>query len=96
MPAAAGKFKRLELRSPDALSNPYLAFALMIYACLDGIERALPLPAPADCNLLRIDAEEAGRFEKLPTSLEAAAALAKSSDFIRAHIPEEVRSAYLK
>ena len=96
VPAAAGKFKRLELRSPDALANPYLAFALMIRACLDGIERALPLPKSADFNLLRIDAEKAWRYEKLPTSLEEAAKLAKSSDFIRAHIPEEVRAAYLK
>ncbi len=96
VPAAAGKFKRLELRSPDALANPYLAFALMIHASLDGIERALPLPEPADFNLLRVDAEKAWRYEKLPASQDAAVKLAKSSAFIRAHIPAEVRAAYLK
>ena len=95
VPAAAGKYKRLELRSPDALANPYLAFALMIYACLDGMERALPLPEPADFNLQRIDAEKAWRYEKLPTSLDAAAKLAKGSDFIRTCIPAEVRAAYM-
>lgn len=96
VPAAAGQYKRLELRSPDALANPYLAFALMIFASLDGIERALPLPEPADFNLLRIDAEKAWRYEKLPGSLAEAAKLAKGSDFIKKHIPAEVLAAYLK
>ena len=96
VPAAAGQYRRLELRSPDSLSNPYLAFSLLMYACIEGIERALPLPEPADFNLLRIDAEKAWRYEKLPTSLSEAAALAKESAFIRAHIPEQVLRAYLR
>jgi len=96
VPAAAGQYKRLELRSPDALANPYLAFALMIFAGLDGIERGLPLPEPADFNLLRIDAEKAWRYEKLPGSLAEAAKTAKDSAFIKEHIPAEILAAYLK
>jgi glutamine synthetase len=96
VPAAAGQYKRLELRSPDALANPYLAFALMIFASLDGIERGLPLPEPADFNLLRIDAEKAWRYEKLPGSLAEAAKTAKDSAFIKEHIPAEILAAYLK
>ena len=96
VPAAAGQYKRLELRSPDALANPYLAFALMIHASLDGIEREMALPAPADVNLLRADDKVLAQFEKLPATRKAAAKKAKRSDFIRAHVPEEVLAAYLK
>lgn len=96
VPAAAGQYKRLELRSPDALANPYLAFALMIRASLDGVERELPLPAPADINLLRADEKVLMQFEKLPASRKAAAKKAGRSKFIRAHIPEEILTAYLK
>ena len=44
IPAADGEYRRAELRSPDPLCNPYIAFALMIRASLDGIERGLKLP----------------------------------------------------
>ena len=37
IPAAAGEYRRAELRSPDPMCNPYLAFALLIWAGLDGI-----------------------------------------------------------
>ena len=94
VPAAAGKFRRLELRSPDALANPYLAFALMICACLDGIERQLPLPERADVNLLRADEATLAKYERLPLSLAEATELAEQSAFIRAHIPAEVLAAY--
>ena len=96
VPAAEGQFKRLELRSPDAMANPYLAFALMIYACLDGIERKLPLPAPADVNLLRADEAVLRQFERLPASLEEAAKRAIESRLIRDRIPAEVMAAYVR
>ncbi|MEE0410179.1 MAG: glutamine synthetase family protein, partial [Clostridia bacterium] len=38
IPAAVGEYRRAELRSPDSMANPYLAFTLMIYAGLYGIE----------------------------------------------------------
>ena len=44
IPAATGEYSRAELRSPDPACNPYLAFALLIYAGLDGIERRAELP----------------------------------------------------
>ena len=96
LPAAAGQYKRLELRSPDALANPYLAFALMIWACLDGIERELPLPAPADLNLMRADEDILAQYERLPASLEEAVQRAIGGSLIRDHIPAEVMAAYLR
>ena len=95
VPAAAGSYRRLELRSPDALANPYLAFALLICACLDGIARGLPLPDPADFNLLRASSAALTQFETLPASLAEASAAAGDSAFVRAHVPELLLRSYL-
>ena len=94
VPAAARKFRRAELRSPDPGANPYLAFALMIRAGLDGIRRRLPLPAPADFNLYTADPSSLAAFGKLPESYEEACAAALASDFIREHVPPEIIEIY--
>ncbi len=46
---------RLELRCPDPSANPYLAFAVMLAAGLDGIRRGLELPSPVEENLYHFD-----------------------------------------
>ena len=69
IPAAEGEYRRLELRSPDPTSNPYLAFALMIYAALDGIENKLPLPESADFNLFSVNPDKLSGFRRLPQTL---------------------------
>ena len=84
----------MELRSPDNAANPYLAFTLMIYACLEGIEERLPLPEPTNLNLFRADESLLRRFERLPATLEEATALAAQSEFLRAHIPAQVLEGY--
>ncbi len=94
IPAALGEYKRAELRSPDPVANPYLAFALMIYAGLDGIENKLTLPEPADVNLYKSDHVLLSRYEKLPGSIEEACSIAAESKFIRDHIPNEILSIY--
>ena len=94
IPAAVGEFRRAELRSPDPYANPYLAFALMIYAGLDGIQNQLVLPEPADINLYKADPETLAQFERLPESFSEACSAAASSDFIRAHIPAEITAIY--
>ena len=95
LPAAAGQYKRLELRSPDSAANPYLAFSLVIRACLEGIEKGLPLPEAAELDLLRASREEQKKYETLPISLAEAAALAEKSAFIRETVPEPVLAGYL-
>ena len=94
IPAAAGEYRRLELRSPDPAANPYLAFALMIYAGLDGIAKKLPLCEAADINLYKADEKTLAGFEKLPASYEEACATASESDFIRAYVPQEILDIY--
>ena len=94
IPAAVGEFRRAELRSPDPYANPYLAFALMIYAGLDGIQNQLVLSEPADINLYKADPETLAQFERLPESFSEACSAAASSDFIRAHMPAEITAIY--
>jgi glutamine synthetase len=50
-PSVAAKGARVELRCPDPASNPYLAFAVMLAAGLDGIKRGLVAPAPVEQNI---------------------------------------------
>lgn len=94
IPAAVGEYRRAELRSPDPSANPYIAFALMIYAGLYGIEHALPLPEPANINLFRADSATLERFRKLPGDLQKARRIAAESDFIREHIPARILDIY--
>jgi glutamine synthetase len=68
---AKPKSARIELRFPDPSANPYLAFAVMLAAGLDGIRRELPLTPPIEENLYHFNEErrrEAG-IQMLPGSL---------------------------
>lgn len=94
VPAAEGEFRRAELRSPDPSANPYLAFALLIHAALDGIEAGLPLPDPADLNLFTADDHTLTQFKRLPASRSEAARLAQNSSFVRKHLPKTLIDAY--
>jgi len=94
IPAAAGEYRRAELRSPDPAANPYLAFTLMIEAGLYGIEHRLELPPPADFNLYQADCETLSRFQRLPQNLASACAGAANSAFIRRALPEALWREY--
>lgn len=96
IPAALGEYRRVELRSPDPAANPYLAFALLIYAGLEGIKNRKALPDPADINLFKADPETLARFKKLPSDHDSARTAALESDFIRAHIPAKILDIYCK
>jgi glutamine synthetase len=70
--ASAPDSTRLELRCPDPSCNPYLAFAVMLAAGLDGIRRELPAPPAADENLYLGDPQQPTALSVLPGSLEQA------------------------
>ena len=95
IPAAQGEFRRAELRSADPTANPYLAFALLIRAGLDGIERRLTLPEPADFNLYTAPPAVLSRYKRLPASLAEAAAAAQASPEVARWLPEPVLRACL-
>ena len=94
IPAAVGEYRRAELRSPDPTANPYLAFALIIYAGLYGLQNKLDLPNAANINLYKADAEALARFKKLPESLSAACKIAAESEFIKEHVPAVILDIY--
>ena len=96
IPAAYGPYRRFELRSPDPAANPYLAFALLIYAGLEGIEQNMQLPPAANVNLFTASEEVKDRFATLPSSLEKAKATALKSDFIARHLPEALIRHYCR
>ena len=74
---------RAEIRSPDAGSNPYLIYALLIHAGLSGIQRKLALPEEKTEGALL-----------LPSSKKEAANLARESAFVKSIVPEGIIRAY--
>ena len=74
-----GEYRRAELRSPDPLCNPYLAFVLLIRAGMEGVAHNMQLPPAADLNLYTAPEEIRARYRRLPeTWAEAKAAAAAS------------------
>lgn len=88
IPAAQGEYKRMELRSPDPMVNPHLAYALVIYAGLDGVKRKLLPPEPLNVNLYTADHSVTAGLETLPGSLKEARDIAMESPFIQSVLPE--------
>lgn len=66
------KAKRLEFRCPDATCNPYLAFAAMLCAGLDGIKNEIDPGEPLDVDIYDLSPEELSKIPSTPASLEAA------------------------
>ena len=78
---ATKKIKRLEIRSADPECNPYIAFALIIYAALDGIENNLIPPAPVEENLFANASKN--DIKVLPDTLDLAKKIADESEFVK-------------
>ncbi|MGE4485558.1 MAG: glutamine synthetase family protein [Oscillospiraceae bacterium] len=94
LPAADKVRSRIELRSPDATANPYLAFALIIWAGLDGVRNGMVPPPSTDLNLYKAPVELLKTFQKLPENLAEAKAAARDSIFIGNVLPEAVLEEY--
>ena len=90
VPAAAGEYRRFELRSPDCTANPYLAFALLIWAGLDGILNNIALPEKSNVNLYTASPKDLWGLETLPLTRSNAAKAALSSVFLKSHLPESL------
>ena len=94
IPAAQGEYRRAELRSPDPMCNPYLAFTLLIRAGLDGVKNNMVLPAAADINLYTASEEVTAHYEKLPETLEEAKAASKASAFVAVNLRASIIAYY--
>ncbi|MDD4565566.1 MAG: glutamine synthetase family protein [Eubacteriales bacterium] len=95
IPAAIGERVRMELRSPDPSINPYLTFALIMAAGLEGIETKLALPPAVDADLYAADESITKSLALLPNSLVRAIELAKNSNLVKAVIGEELLLRYI-
>lgn len=81
---ASPKGKRVEVRFPDATANPYLAFAAMMMAGLDGIENKIHPGDPMDKNLYDLPPEELANVPTVAASLrEALESLNSNRDFLK-------------
>ena len=79
------KAKRLEFRCPDPSANPYLAFAAMLMAGLDGVQNQIDPGEPLDKNIYDLPPDEAAGIPTVPGSLpEALKALENDHDFLLA------------
>jgi glutamine synthetase len=83
---------RIEYRSPDPACNPYLAFAVMLAAGLQGVEDEYEMPPEASNNIYEMTDEErlAVGIRSLPQDLPEAIALAGASDVLRAALGDHV------
>jgi len=88
IPAASSEKARMELRSPDPAANPYLAFALILAAGLDGIKQNMVLPPSVDADLNTADQSITAALVKLPDSLLEAIRLARQSELVKTVIGE--------
>ena len=95
IPAAIAERVRMELRSPDPALNPYIAFALIISAGLEGIENQISLPPAVDEDLYTVDDSITKLLTPLPNSLEKSISLAKKSNLAKTVLGEELFTQYL-
>ena len=79
------KAKRIEFRVPDPACNPYLAFAAMLMAGIDGVKNRIEPPTPVDKDLYELPPDEAKAVPQVPGSLhEVLDALEKDKDYLTA------------
>lgn len=92
VPAAGGEHARIELRSPDPCCNPYLAFALLIEAGLDGIRSRTRLRPPCSLDVTR--QQLPGDLERLPETLGEALQIAAGSKLVMEALPKPLTDQY--
>jgi glutamine synthetase len=89
---------RAELRCPDPACNPYLTFAVLLQAGLEGIEKGYELPEPMEKNLYHLSAEERRRLgvEQLPETLGEAIDLASESELVLRTLGEHMFNRFIE
>jgi glutamine synthetase len=89
---------RIEYRAADPACNPYLAFAVMLAAGLEGIEKEIPCPEPVLENVFEMTEEERKQrgIRHLPSSLSDAIEIAEESQLLRSALGEHLHESLIK
>ena len=92
------KATRIEFRSPDPACNPYLAFAVMLAAGLEGIEKNYELPEPIEKDIFELSADEKAELgiESLPGSLSEAIEKVEQSRLVRQTLGDHIFENFIK
>lgn len=98
IPASKDRDVRVELRSPDPSSNPYLALAVCLAAGLAGIKNEILPPESIDCNIYEMTEEQRkeARIDSLPGSLLEAAREFEKDDFIKGVLGEDLAEKFVR
>lgn len=98
IPADRGEGTRIELRSPDAACNPYLALAVCLAAGLDGINNELECPESIDKNIFEMSEDErrSENIDRLPSNLMEAICEFEKDDFIKGVLGEHISKKYIE
>jgi glutamine synthetase len=95
-PGRVSTATRIELRCPDPSANPYLAFAVMLMAGLDGIQSDLPVPDPYEEDLYHLDETRRKQLTAMPGSLGEAIEELKRSELVRAALGDHLFESYIE
>lgn len=97
VPAKRGNATRVELRSPDPACNPYLAFAVLLESCMDGIRNKIEPPEAVDANIYTLSNKDRKRhkIESLPGSLIEAISYMEKSPVVKAALGEHIFNEFI-
>ncbi len=87
---------RIELRCPDPSANPYLVFAVILMAGLDGIKSNVPVPAPNEEDLYHLDEKALAKLKAMPGSLGEAIEELKKSELVRETLGDHLFERYIE
>ena len=92
-----GNSTRIEFRSVDSATNPYLAFAVMLAAGMKGVEKGYKLPDPVEADIFEMDekALEKAGIVSLPGSLHQAMTLTEKSKLVRETLGDHIFEKFL-
>jgi len=98
VPAQRGAATRIELRMPDPSCNPYLAFAVMLAAGLDGVDQQIDPGPPINKNIFKMSHRERRhlRIDELPGNLSEALDALEKDDLVRATLGEHIFRHFLE
>ena len=97
IPSGRGERKRIELRNPDTATNPYFAFAAILWAGLDGIEKNMKAPEQVNRNIYEMTEEERAKngIESLPKTLGEAIYEFERDGLMKKALGEDAFNKYL-